>query len=67
MNGDVVLVDPDARGPLPLDPLRSRAGWSRFGGVEPAGWPVVTVLRGQIAYRDGAPGGAPRGQPLRYG
>ncbi|MFO1052641.1 MAG: dihydroorotase [Planctomycetota bacterium] len=65
-DGDLVLVDPDRRGPLPLGELRSKVGWSPFAGVELAGWPVCTVLRGEVTYRDAAPVGAPWGAPLRF-
>lgn len=71
--GDAVLVDPAVRGPLPREALHSRAGFSPFVGVELAGWPVATVLRGEVVYRvhDG-PGlvGAlttpPRGRALAF-
>jgi len=65
-DGDLVVVDPDVREPLRLEWLRSRAGYSPYVGLETAGWPVATVLRGRVAYRDHAPLGAPRGRPLTY-
>ena len=64
-DADLVLVDPSNKGPLELSWLHSRAGYSPYAGIELAGWPAVTVLRGQVAYRSGAPVGAPRGQPVR--
>jgi dihydroorotase len=65
-DGDLVVVDPEQHGPLPLGWLHSRAGYSPYVGMELAGWPRAVVLRGEIAYRDGAPVGAPRGRPLRF-
>jgi dihydroorotase len=74
--GDAVLVDPTVRGPLPLAALHSRAGHSPFVGVDLAGWPVATVLRGEVVYRSGAQRaepcvgaalGAPRGRALAFG
>lgn len=50
-DGDLVVVDPNERGPLPNDWLRSRAGYSPYEGLDLAGWPVATVLRGRIVYR----------------
>lgn len=67
MDGDVVLVDPDERGPLRLEWLHSRVGWSPFVGWDLGGWPRVVVLRGDIVYRDHAAVGAPMGRPLRFG
>lgn len=65
-DGDLVLVDPDVREPLQQAWLRSRAGYSPYAGLETAGWPVTTVLRGQVAYSAHAPVGAPRGAPIAF-
>jgi dihydroorotase len=64
-DGDLVVVDPGVTGPLPLGWLRSRAGYSPYAGLRLGGWPQVTVLRGQIVYRDHCALGAV-GQPLTY-
>lgn len=63
-DGDLVVVDPNQQGPLPLEWLRSRAGFSPYVGIQMHGWPRETVLRGQIVYRAHAPVGTPSGQPL---
>jgi dihydroorotase len=63
-DGDLVLVDPKVEGPLDPSWLRSRAGWSPYAGWPLAGWPVLTLLRGEPVYRDHAPRGPPRGRPL---
>ncbi len=65
-DGDLVLVDPAVREPLRLEWLRSRCGYSPFEGLGTAGWPVVSVLRGRIVYRDHAPCGAALGRPLSF-
>ncbi|MDJ0974264.1 MAG: dihydroorotase [Planctomycetota bacterium] len=65
-DGDVVIVDPEIREPIRLEWLRSRAGYSPYEGWTAAGWPVVTILRGEVAYRDHQTVGEPRGRPLRY-
>ena len=62
--GNLVVVDPDARGPLGERPFHSRAGRTPFADVELAGWPAATVLRGRVAYADGAPVGRPGGVPI---
>ncbi len=66
-DGDLVLVDPDIALPLRLGTLRSRAGYSPYVGMLLAGWPVTTVLRGRVVYRDGAEEGPPDGRPLAFG
>jgi dihydroorotase len=65
-DGDLVIVDPDERGPLQEAWLRSRAGWSPFVGRELNGWPILTALAGRVAYKDHALVGEPSGRPLRY-
>ena len=65
-DGDAVIVDPDVTDELPLEWLESRAGWSPYVGVELAGWPTTTVLRGEVVYRDGKLVGEPRGRQLRF-
>ena len=66
MDGDLVLVDPAVREPLPLAWLRSRPGFSPFVGVELAGWPRTTILRGQVVHRDHETVGNPIGAPLEF-
>jgi len=65
-DADLVLFDPEERGPLQLDWLRSRVAWSPYVGMELNGWPVLTVLAGRVAYKDHALVGEPAGRPLRY-
>lgn len=67
LDGDVVVVDPTERGPLRLEWLHSRAGYSPYVGWDLAGWPREVVLRGEVVYRERAPLGLPRGRPLRFG
>ena len=65
-DGDVVIVDPATRGPLPLKWLRSRAGYSPYVGMRLEGWPETTVLRGNVVYRANGTLGDPVGEPLRF-
>lgn len=65
-DGDLVVVDPKERGPLPLGWLHSRAGYSPYVGWALAGWPQQVVLRGEVVYQHHALVGAPRGRPLRF-
>ncbi|MCA8921237.1 MAG: dihydroorotase [Planctomycetes bacterium] len=65
-DGDLVLVDPAELGPLRLEWLRSRAGFSPYVGMRLAGWPTATVLRGRLVYARHATLGTPAGEPLRF-
>jgi dihydroorotase len=65
-DADLVLFDTEEEGPLQVEWLRSRVGWSPYAGMGLAGWPVLTVLAGRVAYKDHALVGEPAGRPLRY-
>lgn len=65
-DGDLALVDPAERGPLPLEWLRSRAGFSPYVGMRLSGWPTTTVLRGRVVYDRHRTVGIPGGAPLRF-
>jgi dihydroorotase len=65
-DADLVLVDLSRRETITNASVRSRCGWTPFDGLRVTGWPVATVLRGQLAMRDGEVLGPPRGEPLRF-
>jgi len=67
LDGDLTLVDPTVREPLPAEWLRYRVGYSPFAGVLLHGWPTTTVVRGRVVYSDHATVGQPEGQPIRLG
>ncbi|MFT7677347.1 MAG: dihydroorotase [Planctomycetota bacterium] len=70
IEGNLCLVDPDIAIDLPLAWLQSRANGSPFVGKRLAGWPVATVLRGQVVWTHsgdvGGPQGAPSGKHLGF-
>ncbi|MEY2980178.1 MAG: dihydroorotase [Planctomycetota bacterium] len=65
-DGDAVVVDPQVTKPLPLDWLRSRAGFSPFVGAPLAGWPIATVVRGKVVYQDHGAADRPEAAPLSF-
>ena len=65
-DADLVLVDLDRRKIIRADELASRCGWTPFEGREVTGWPVMTLVRGRIAVREGELLGGPAGRPVRF-
>ncbi len=65
-DADFALVDLKARKTLSDRWIASRCGWTPFDGMRVTGWPVATILRGQVVMRDGAVVGEPRGTALRF-
>ena len=60
-DADLTVVDPDLEQEVTTDLLLSGQDHCPFAGRKVRGWPVATVLRGQVAFRDGAVVGEPRG------
>ena len=64
-DADFTLVDLGRRQRIEESWLASRCGWSPFAGMTVAGWPLATIVRGDIAMRDGQLFG-PVGRPIRF-
>jgi len=52
-DGDLVLVDLKKVKTVNNGKLVTRANWSPYDGWELKGWPVVTVVNGNIVFREG--------------
>jgi len=46
--------------------IESRAGWTPYHGRKVTGWPVGTIVRGEIAMWDGEIAAAASGAPVRF-
>lgn len=66
-DADFTIVDLKARRKIENSWIASRCGWTPFDGIETVGWPVATIIRGQIVMRDGALVAASQGAPIRFG
>jgi len=65
-DADFSIVDLSARRRIENSWIASPCGWTPFDGVEVTGWPAATIIRGQIAMRDGAATAAPAGRPVTF-
>lgn len=67
-DADLVIVDLDRKEEWTSEMCFSRAGWSIYEGWELTGWPVMTILRGDVVmeWPDGEPRariiGSPKGE-----
>lgn len=66
-DADFTIVDMKAQRRIENRWIASRCGWTPYDGMQTTGWPVSTVLRGQVVMREGAIPAAPRGRPLHFG
>lgn len=65
-DADLTLIDADTYRPVRNEELYTRARWSPYAGRELTGWPVYTVVGGQIVYDRGHIREGTLGKALRF-
>ncbi|MEN9205123.1 MAG: amidohydrolase family protein, partial [Thermostichales cyanobacterium DRC_bins_46] len=65
-DADLVLVNLRDYVPVRRQDVLSKCGWSPFEGWELTGWPLLTLVGGEIAFADGKVNPDVRGRPLTY-
>jgi dihydroorotase len=65
-DADLVLVDLNTYHPVLREELLTKCGWSPFEGWNLTGWPVVTIVGGQIVYERGKVNTQVRGKALSF-
>ncbi len=66
-DADLVLVDLTTYRPVLREELQTKCGWSPFEGWNLTGWPVITLVGGQVVYDRGKIDTSVRGQALTFG
>ncbi|MEK7412616.1 MAG: dihydroorotase [Planctomycetota bacterium] len=65
-DADLTLVDLAAQRTIDDAQQASRVGWTPFHGMKVTGWPIATIVRGQMVMRDGALLHTAIGAPMRF-
>lgn len=65
-DADFTIVDLKARRTITDAWIASRCGWTPFNGMNVTGWPIATVIRGEIVMRDDQLLGSPQGRPFEF-
>lgn len=65
-DADLTIVDLQARRVIRSEDQATRCGWTPFDGFEAKGWPMATIIRGQIVMRDGEVTAPSSGAPMRF-
>ncbi|MCL2926367.1 MAG: amidohydrolase family protein, partial [Trichodesmium sp. MAG_R04] len=65
-DADLVLVDLDNYRPVLKEELMTKCGWSPFEGWSLTGWPVVTIVGGEVAFNRGEFNSEVRGRALSF-
>ncbi|CCH66868.1 Dihydroorotase [Richelia intracellularis HH01] len=66
-DADLVLVDLNTYRKVLRQDLLTKCGWSPFEGWELTGWPIYTIVCGQVAYAKGKINTEVRGRMLEFG
>ena len=64
-DADLAIIDMETTHAVTTERLLSAQDFTPFEGMELTGWPVMTLLRGQVVLRDGEAVGGPSGAYLR--
>jgi dihydroorotase len=65
-DADFTIVDLKRRETIRNSWIRSKAGWTPYDGVEVAGWPVGTIVRGMTVMWQGELVAPASGQPIKF-
>ncbi|HEX2891831.1 dihydroorotase [Vineibacter terrae] len=65
-DADLTLVDLGARREISDAWMATKSGWTPFAGMTVTGWPMATIIRGNVVMRDGELLGRPIGTPIRF-
>ncbi len=65
-DGDLTLVDLKAQRVIEAAKMAAPCGWTPFDGLGVTGWPVATIVRGNVVMQDDAVLGSPIGRPAIF-
>lgn len=65
-DGDFTIVDMKAKRTITDEWIASKCGWTPFAGKEVKGWPIATIIRGNVVMREDEVLMPGIGQPMRF-
>jgi len=65
-DADFTVVDLKAQRKITNQWIVSKCGWTPFDGMKVTGWPIATIIRGNVVMREDSLLGDPLGTPLRF-
>lgn len=65
-DADFTVVDLKKSRTIEESWIASPCGWTPFAGQRVTGWPVMTIVRGQLAMREDEVLGSPQGRPVLF-
>ncbi|MBT7449209.1 MAG: amidohydrolase family protein, partial [Rhodospirillaceae bacterium] len=65
-DADLTIVDLKAKRTITNDWIASKSGWTSYDGQAVTGWPIATIVRGQVVMQNDEVVGNPIGAPTRF-
>jgi dihydroorotase len=65
-DADLILVDLTNYHPVLRSEVQSKCGWSSFEGWSLTGWPVMTIVNGEVVFNRGEFNDQVRGKALTF-
>lgn len=65
-NADLTIVNMNREVVVGNEPFFTKCGWSPFSGWKLKGWPVMTLVRGQMVFENGRINSAARGKEIQF-
>jgi dihydroorotase len=65
-DADFTVVDLKAQRKITNQWIVSKCGWTPFDGMKVTGWPIATIIRGNVVMREDSLLADPIGAPLRF-
>lgn len=65
-DADLTMVDLRRSQTITNSWIKSKCAWTPFDGLKVTGWPIATMVRGNLVMRDGETLGQPLGQPCSF-
>ncbi len=65
-DADFTIIDLKKKNTITHAQQKSLSPWTPFDGMQTTGWPIITIIRGNVVMRDDELQGPPCGQPVRF-
>ena len=65
-DADLTIIDLNKEVKITNDMMANKSGWTPFNNKKVKGWPIMTIVNGNIIMRDGELIGTPQGKPLIF-
>ena len=65
-DADLTIIDLNKEVKIKDDMMANKSGWTPFNNKNVKGWPIMTIVNGNIVMRDGELIGKPLGKPVSF-